>query len=143
MNVRYHGTILACLAGVTLLGGLGGGMVGHRLGRQAMQARSDPESWHTRASRHFEQAVHPTPEQSEKLERHLGEALAELKAIRLEALNRSTEVIDRLAARVEAELTPEQKAAFERIKPRREDLMPDVMKIERGELGGKSVEPGR
>lgn len=143
MNARYHGTILASLAGVTLLGGLAGGFVGHRLGRQAMQARSDPESWHTRASRHFEQVVHPTPEQSEKLEGHLVTALAELKAIRLEALNRSTEVIDRLVVKVEAELTPEQRVAFDRIKPRREDLMPDVLKIERSEVDGKAGGGGR
>ena len=130
MNARKHGTILISLAGIGLLCGLAGGSVGFRLGRQAMQERANPEAWHQRASRRFEETVKPSPEQAARLDGHLQAALEELKGIRGDALTRSAAVIDRLVARVEAELTPEQKAAFERIKPRRDELMHDVMKGE-------------
>jgi uncharacterized membrane-anchored protein YhcB (DUF1043 family) len=128
MKARQHGIILFSLAGIGLLCGLAGGSVGYRLGRQAMQERADPEAWHERASRRFEEVVRPTPEQSARLETHLHAALEDLKRIRSDALNRSAEVIDRLVERVEAELTPAQKEAFDRIKPRRDELMEDVMK---------------
>lgn len=137
MNARKHGTILVSLAGIGLLCGLAGGSVGFRLGRQNMQERADPETWHQRASRRFEETVKPTPEQATRLDAHLQEALAELKRIRGEALTRSTEVIDRLVRQVEAELTPDQKAAFDRIKPHRDELMHDVMKGEE-RPGGKA-----
>lgn len=134
MNARHHGVILASLVGIGVLGGVSGALVGYRLGRQEMRERSNPEAWHERASRRFEEVVRPTPEQTQRLEGHLSVALGELKQIRSDALSRSTAVIDRLVERVEAELTPEQKAAFERMKPRREELLQDVMKIERKDL---------
>lgn len=134
MNARHHGVILASLLGIGALCGVGGAMVGHRIGRQEMRDRSSPEAWHERASRRFDEVVRPSPDQSQRLEGHLNEALGELKAIRADALARSTAVIDRLVERVEAELTPDQKQAFERIRPRREELMQDVMKIERKDL---------
>jgi hypothetical protein len=134
MNARRHGVILASLLGIGALSGISGALVGYRVARQEMRERSNPEAWHERASRRFEQVVQPTPDQTERLARHLDLALDELKGIRSNAAHRSAVVIDRLVEQVEAELTPDQKEAFERIKPRREELMHDVMKVERKDL---------
>ena len=134
MNARRHGVILASLLGIGALSGISGALIGYRVARQEMRERSNPEAWHERASRRFEQVVRPTPEQTERLSRHLDLALDELKEIRSNAAHRSAVVIDRLVGQVEAELTPDQKEAFERIKPRRDELMHDVMKVERKDL---------
>lgn len=134
MNARRHGVILASLLGIGALCGVSGALIGYRVAREEMRERSNPETWHERASRRFEEAVRPTPEQTERLEQHLDGALRDLKEIRSNAVNRSAVVMDRLVERVEAELTSEQKAAFERIKPRRDELMHDVMKVERKDL---------
>lgn len=134
MNARRHGVILASLLGIGALSGISGALVGYRVARQEMQERSNPESWHERASRRFEEVVRPDPEQTERLARHLDQALGELKEIRSNAAHRSAVVIDRLVGQVEAELTPDQKEAFERIKPHRDELMHDVMKVERKDL---------
>lgn len=130
-NWRRHGLIVACLAGIGLGCGLAGGAVGYRLARQEMRSRSDPETWHERATRRFEEIVKPTPEQGPKLGRHLDAALEELKQVRREAITRSTTVIDRLVSEVEAELSPEQRRAFDRIKPRREEMNLQVLELER------------
>jgi len=134
MNARRHGVILASLVGVGALCGVSGALVGYRVARQEMRERSNPEAWHERASRRFEQVVRPTPEQTDRLARHLDLALGELKAIRSNAVHQSAAVIDGLVGRVEAELTPDQKVAFERIKPHRDELMHDVMKVDRKDL---------
>lgn len=123
--------ILASLLGIALVSGLAGGLLGHRLGRQEMRERADPGTWHERATRRFEELVKPTPEQGARLGVHLDAALGELKAIRRDAITRSTAVIDRLVTQVEAELTPEQKAAFERVKPRRDEMNLEVLELER------------
>ncbi len=134
MNARRHGVILASLLGIGALCGLSGALIGYRVAREEMRERSNPETWHERVSRRFEAVVRPTPEQTERLEKHLDVALRDLKEIRSNAVSRSAIVIDHLVERVQAELTPEQQEAFERIKPRRDELIHDVMKVERKDL---------
>jgi hypothetical protein len=133
MNARKHAIILACLAGIALVSAAAGGALGYRLGRQEMRHRADPEVWHERATRRFAEMVRPTPAQEPRLTAHLDVALTELRQIRQDAIARSVATIERLVAAVEAELTPEQKAAFAPLKPRREDLDLDVLQLERGE----------
>jgi hypothetical protein len=53
----------------------------------------------------------------------------ELQTIRLETIARSTNVIARLVAEVDRELTPEQRQAFEAMKPKPGDLTLDVLKV--------------
>lgn len=123
--------IVASLLGIGLVCGMAGGAVGYRLGRQTMRQEADPETWHERASRRFDAMVRPTPEQSKRLGVHLDAALAELKQVRQEAITRSTAVIERLVIAIEAELTPEQRTAFQQMKPKRDELNLDVLQLER------------
>jgi hypothetical protein len=127
--------IVATLVGIALISAAAGGALGYRFGRQEMRHRADPETWHERASRRFQEMVRPTPDQEARLGAHLDAALNELRAIRQDAITRSAATIERLVTAVEGELTPEQKTAFERIKPRREELNLDLLQLERG--GGK------
>ncbi len=131
MNARRHGTIVASLLGIAVVCGVAGGAVGYRMGRQTMRERADPETWHERAMRRFDDVVKPTEEQSKRLDAHLGIALGELRKIRQDAIERSTRVIDRLIASVESELTTEQKSGFQQLKPRREDMSLDVLQLDR------------
>lgn len=130
MNRRRTVPIIAALGALGLVCGLAGGAVGYRLGREAVQDRANPETWHERASRRFEEVVHPTPEQGPRLDAHLQAALKELREIRRDTIARSAAAIDRLVVRVESELTPEQKAAFEKLKPHRDEVGLDVLQTE-------------
>lgn len=129
MKYRRHGLILLCLAGIAAASGIAGGTLGFKLGRQSMRELADPEAWHRRAIRRFDEVVQPTPEQSEKVSAHLEAALADLRKARQAAIAETTRVIDRLVGQVEAELTPAQKEAFQQLKPRREDLTLDVLDV--------------
>ncbi len=129
---RYQRSLIALtLAGLALVSGLSGGLLGYRAGRQAARDQANPETWHEEASRRFERVVRPTEEQGRRLHAHLQQALGELRAIRHDTITRSSAVIDRLVARIEAELTPEQKAAFERLKPRPGELGLEVLETEK------------
>lgn len=118
-----------CLLGVVLAAALSGVLLGHFAARRQFEVRANPEYWNEHVSREFDRRVKPTPEQAVIIQRHLDRAVRELQAIRLDTIARSTNVIWRLAAEVERELTPEQRRAFEAMKPKPAELTLDVLKL--------------
>jgi hypothetical protein len=125
---RYWKVTLGLLA-LVLLSGLAGALMGHRVARDRIEARNNPENWNVHVARDFERVVKPTPEQDARIGAHLDKAVRELQAIRRDTIARSTNVIWQLVAEVEQELTPEQRKAFEVLKPKPADLTLDVLKV--------------
>ena len=129
MNFRRYSLIILCLAGLTLVSGLAGGLIGHRVARCRLEARNNPENWNEHVIQEFDRIVKPTPDQAPKIQAHLDRAVQELLAIRTDTITRTTNVIWRLVAEVEQELTPEQRQAFEIMKPKPADLTLDMLKV--------------
>ncbi len=129
MSLLRHWKIVCGLAAVIAGSGLAGGLVGHGLARRQFEARINPANWNEHITHEFDRVVQPTPEQAAKIQHHLDAAVRELQAIRLDTIGRSTNVIWRLVAEVEQELTPEQRKAFSTMKPKPADLTLDVLKV--------------
>jgi hypothetical protein len=129
MNSARHWKIILALAGLITGSGLAGGLIGHGIARNQFETQSDPASWNEHVSREFDRIVKPTPEQGTKIQKHLDQAVRELQTIRLETIGRSTNVIWHLVAEVEQELTPDQRKAFEAMKPQPADLTLDILKV--------------
>lgn len=129
MKLLRHWKIVGALAAVILVSGLSGGLIGHACARRQFETRNDPANWNEHVSREFDRVVKPTPEQATRIQSHLDQAVGELQSIRLETIGRSTNVIWRLVAQVEKELTPAQREAFQSMKPRPADLTLDVLKV--------------
>ncbi len=117
------------LLGLIVASGLSGFFLGHRYARQNFVARNNPETWNRHVTREFDRIVRPTPDQSARVQIHLDEAVRELQQIRKETIARSTNVIWRLAAEVERELTPEQRTAFEAMKPKSAEVGLEVLHL--------------
>lgn len=131
MNARNSWKIIVCLLALILVSGAAGTLVGRRWARADMARRDNPETWNEAALRTFERTVKPTAEQRPQIEASLAAAIEELKAIRADTILRSSNVIWRLVAEVERRLTPEQREAFQAMKPRQQDLSTlDVLQIE-------------
>jgi len=124
-----HWKIVSCLLAIALTGGLAGLLMGHRLALNEMARRNNLEHWNEHVAREFDRIVKPTTDQDTRIQAHLDQAVRELEDIRLQTIARSTNVIWRLVADVERELTPEQRRAFEAIKPKPGDLTLDVLKV--------------
>ena len=124
-----HWKIALCLAALVTVSGLAGALVGHRVARRQLEARNDPVSWNEHVSRTFDRIVRPAPEQGVRIQVHLDQAVRDLQVIRLETIARSTNVIWQLVGEVEKELTPEQRKAFDTMKPKPADLTLDVLKV--------------
>ena len=114
--------IAACLLVLILASGLAGALIGRRLTRIDLERRADPKSWNEAAMRTFDRTVHPTEAQRPELQAILDAAVEELKAVRADTIERSKKVILRLVDEIERRLTPEQKAAFEAMKPKPGEL---------------------
>jgi hypothetical protein len=104
-----------------------GGLIGRRFAFNELESRNNPQTWNEHVTHEFERIVHPTPEQGPRVQAHLDRAVRELRDIRRETLVRSTNVIGQLVRDVEAELTPEQRKAFETMKPRPGELNLDIL----------------
>ena len=129
MNLFRHWKIVLALLSLVLVSGLAGGLLGHRVARHRLEQRNDPEHWNEHVARQFDRMVKPTPEQDVRIRAHLDKAVQELQDIRLDTISRSTNVIWRLVAEVEQELTPEQRGAFEAMKPKPSDLTLDLLNV--------------
>ncbi len=131
MKLQQHWRVISCLALLAAASMLLGAVLGWRTARVRFQARSNPENWNVAAMRTFERTVKPTDEQRERIRKYLDQAVEDLKGIRSETISRSTNVIWRLVSEVEKELTPEQKAAFESMKPSQGEISNmDVLNVE-------------
>jgi hypothetical protein len=129
MSESRRWRIALYLLGIALMSGLAGGLIGHAVARRQLEARDNPANWNEHVSREFDSIVQPTPDQAGKVQSHLDEAVRQLQQIRADAIQRSTSVIWRLVERVDSELTPEQRRAFEVMKPKSSDLTLDVLKV--------------
>ncbi len=132
MNPRRSLRIGVGLAALTLASALAGALVGHRLARRQIEARADPETWNNHVTREFERIVHPTPDQSARIDPYFETAVRQLQEIRRDTIARSTNVIWRLVAEVERELTPEQRTAFEAMKPKPAGVGLEVLRLPLG-----------
>lgn len=119
--------IVADLVALALVSAFVGALVGRRLARSELDQRNNPQNWNEHVTQEFTRRVHPTPAQEPKVQAHLDRAVRELQEIRRDTVARSTNVIWRLVRDVESELTPEQRAAFEPMKPKAGELDLDLL----------------
>lgn len=141
MKIPRSWSTWLCLLGAVLAAGLSGALLGHRVARRQFETRTNPGSWNRHVAREFDRIVRPTPAQAEVIQGRLDRAVAELQAIRLDTIARSTNVIWRLVADVERELTPAQRRVFDAMKPRPADLTLDVLKVDEPAREARPTKP--
>jgi hypothetical protein len=122
MNARDSRKTILFLVALAIVSSLAGGLLGRRLARAEFEQRSDPHHWNESAIHELERRLKPTSEQRDRIQAHLDVAVEELVGVREETIRRSAAIILRLVDQVEKELTPEQRTAFEEMKPRPSDL---------------------
>lgn len=127
---RIPWRLAGALLGLVLVSALGGFLLGHRFTRREIESRNDPDTWNRHVAEEFDRRVHPTPDQAPRVQAHLDQAVRDLRELRRETIARSTNIIGRLVTQVEKELTPDQRQAFEAMKPRPEDLTLDLLNVD-------------
>ncbi len=128
MNPRWKITLI--LVALVLVSGAAGGFVGYHYARAIFRKRSNPEDWNVRAMRALDSGLHLTPEQHGRIQTIIDGGVEEFKGIRVETIDKSNRILERMIAEVDRELTPEQRVEFDKFKERRVQANLDMLKVE-------------
>ncbi|MEN3943661.1 hypothetical protein WJU23_20345 [Prosthecobacter sp. SYSU 5D2] len=79
--------------------------------------KEDPTFWKQAAMKKLDE-LNPNEAQRKRFEYHTEQAVTELSDLRQEGIRRVWEVLDRALDDIEADLQPEQKETFEKIRPK-------------------------
>jgi hypothetical protein len=106
---------------MTLLIGfcLGIGFVFGVLAHQAWKKKTEDPVFMKWAAMKQLDKLQPTPEQRPKLEAKVDAAITELMTFKATALHTLWDILDRTITEIETDLSPEQKAEWSRLKPKR------------------------
>ncbi len=119
MNKSWQ--VCGMLAAIFVAGGLSGALVAYRVAQRNVPRPAAPEIWVPRQFERFSRVLDLTAEQRQRIQPIMEKNIKELVALRRESIRSGREVIDRMDAAIAAELTPDQRAKFERmVKERRE-----------------------
>lgn len=107
-----------------------GAYLGAHWMKRQLWRRNNPADWHVQAMRTLDSKLKLTPEQHAKVESILDGGVEQLKGIRIETIERSNKVLDRIIAEIGAELTPQQREEFAKLKAERVRASLDMLKAE-------------
>lgn len=111
-------TKAGCLLVLLVLFSLGAGfMLGFIASKNLQKKKEDSAFWKQAAMKHLEK-LKPDDAQRTKFETHTDKAVKELSDLRSQAIGDVWEIVERVSNDIGKELTPEQKDAFEKIRPR-------------------------
>lgn len=120
------------LAALTLVSCLAGVLLGHRLGRSTVERGTGHAYWNERALADVERRIALDPGQRARFQAHIDQAVEELRGVRRDALARTSAIIARMLDQGEAELRPEQRQAFQAIRPKARDLVSlELLEVDR------------
>lgn len=107
-----------------------GGFLGAKIVDRAYKRRHAPEMWNQTVMRALKQRLKLTPEQLQKVQAIIDTGVEEMKTVRLETIARTDTVFDRMADKIDHELTPEQSAELQKLKKERGATTIDMLKVE-------------
>ncbi len=118
-------TKAGCLLTLVIGFSLGVGFVFGVLAMKAFEKKKEnPAFWKESAMKRLEK-LHPTDTQRQLFEAHTDKAVSELSDLRKSALVSVWQIVGRTLTHIEQDLTPEQKATFEKLRPK---APPEVIK---------------
>ena len=113
-----------CLISVLVLLSTGVGFtLGILVAKGVQKKKEDPAFWKQAAMKKLDE-LNPDEAQRKRFETHTEQAVADLTSLRQEGIRRVWEVVARTTGHIEEELKPEQKEAFEKIRPKPPESLP-------------------
>ena len=122
--------IAALLLAIVLVSGFVGYYCGYHVARARARARSNPDAWNESAMRGIERHLKLAPPQRQKIQAIIDGGVVELKSIRLETVEKTDSILDRLIGEIDRELTPDQQAEFAKLKKNRSPATLEMLKVE-------------
>ena len=130
MSLLRHWKIIVCLLAIVAVSGLAGAKFGYQKAKRDMRAKHNPEQWNERAMQGIDAGLQLSPKQRVKIQTLIDEAVDEMKVVQVETVGRTSEIINKLVADLDKELTAEQKEKFAKMKPKESDVTIDLLKVQ-------------
>ena len=128
--MKANWKIIVLLLAIVFVSMLAGGFLGAKFAERAIRHRNTPEAWNQKAMRSLHQRLKLSPEQDLKMQHILDGGVEEMKTIRLDTIARTDAVVERMLGDLEKEITPEQRAEFEKLRKQRGATTLDMLKVE-------------
>lgn len=122
--------IAALLVAIVCVSAFAGYYFGFQVARARYRARSNPDTWNVSAMNSLDRKLKLTPAQHEKVQAILDGGVDDLRGIRIDTIEKSNRILERLIAEVGKELTPEQAAEFAKLRSDRIHASLDMLKVE-------------
>lgn len=107
--------LILLLTGIFLAGGVTGGFLTLRFGRELWRRETRLDEWAPARLRLLNQRLHLTPEQVERLKPIMRRDMEALGKVRAQSLQDARAIIERMERDIAAVLTPDQRTEFERL----------------------------
>ena len=107
--------LILLLVGIFIAGGITGGFLTLRLGREVLARHRGPEQWAPQHLKRLVERLDLKPEQQEQLRPIVRRNMEELNRLRGYAMAETRTVLERMAREISEKLTPEQRAKFEQM----------------------------
>jgi predicted Holliday junction resolvase-like endonuclease len=132
--------IILLLIVLMTVSGLAGTCIGIRVGKVQARKRSVPEAWNVEAMKALQRRLTLTPEQVAKVQAVLDSGIDELRTVRIDTLERTDKIINRLVGEIEPILTEEQRPPFHKLVEERAKASLEMLNVV-PRAGGKSTKP--
>ncbi|HUJ44145.1 MAG TPA: hypothetical protein VLW52_11105 [Opitutaceae bacterium] len=130
------------LIAIFAAGFVSGGLVAFRVARRHGPLLPPPEAWRTRLFEQDAAKLGLTPEQKQRIQPIVKRDLDELVKLRRQSMHSLREIVERMETDIAAELTPEQRKAYEELLKARRERMRRMIAEPRGPRGERDRLPG-
>lgn len=129
MNSIARWKIVVSLAVIFLAGSMTGALFTIALAKHEVRRQSDPTQWFQLTMQRWKTRLRLTPAQEEKLKPIVQETVEELRTLRASDLRQTDEILARAKARIDPELTPEQRSRLQKMQEARKRRLQEWLNI--------------
>lgn len=129
MNSIARWKIILSLAAIFFAGSITGALFTISIAKHEVRRQSDPTQWFQLTMKRWKTRLHLTPAQEEKLKPIVEATVTELRTLRASDLRQTDEILARAQARIDPELTPEQRARLQKMRDARKRRLQEWFNI--------------
>jgi hypothetical protein len=129
MNRIARWKIVLSLAAIFLAGSITGGLFTIAIAKHEVRRQSDPTQWFQLTMQRWKKRLHLTAAQEERLKPTVEATVNELRTLRTNDVRQTDEILTRAQARIDPELTAEQRQRLQKMREARKRRLQEWLNI--------------
>ncbi len=129
MNSIARWKIVLSLIAIFIAGSVTGGLLTIAIVKHEVRRQSDPNQWVQLTMQRWKSRLRLTPAQEDKLKPIVETTVSELRTLRTNDLRQNDEIFSRAQARIDPELTPDQRERLKKMRDARKWRLQEWLNI--------------